>query len=180
MATEKIFLPVLILIFFVSAKEVKSSSFIYLHSVYSNSDTNSSNIVNIVEAIGFTTQLLDGDIVKAERKFKRDIPIWKIDMITKEKGSFEVEISAVDKSLIRIDADEGPFEYEIRPDESLISFSEAKNIAEQMTGQKTLKWNLYKNRNTWEYNFWIFIKSGKAQVRVDAASGDIITSKKRK
>lgn len=143
-------------------------------------DTNTVKLIDIKDAVDFAMQLTEGNITKAERKFKKEIPLWKIDLITIQNGVIEIEISAVDKSLIRLDADEGPFDYEIDSDKSFISYSAAKKIAEDLSGLKILKWNFFKNKNNWEYNFWLFTKSGKAQVRVNAETGEIITNKKKR
>lgn len=180
MATEKVFLPVLILLTLNLTVEGNSERFKYNQSPQYFLDTNSLNLVPVKEAVDFVLDLLECDITKAERKFKKEIPIWKIDLITKERGTLEVELSSIDKSLLRINAAEGPFDYELKPEPNFISFSEAKKTAEEFTGQKILKWNYFKNKNIWEYNFWLFTKSGKAQVRIDAESGELIVSKKKK
>lgn len=180
MATEKVFLPVLILLLLNYTAEGISEQIKYNQSTQYFLDTNSTNPVSIKDAIDVVLDLLEGDITKAERKFKIDIPVWKIDLIEKDGGTFEVELSSIDKSLLRINADEGPFEYELKPAANFIPLSEAKKTAEELSGKKILKWNFFKNKNVWEYNFWIFVKSGKAQVRVNAESGELIASKKKK
>ena len=176
----KIILPVFILLLLSFTAEGNFKRFEYNQTPDYFPDTNSIKFISIEEAVDYTAQLLEGDITKAERKFKKDIPIWKVELITKDRGSFKVEISAIDKSLIRIDADEGPYDYDINPDLNSIPFLAAKKTAEEWTGLKTLKWNFYKNKNNWEYNFWLFIKSGKAQVRVNAETGEIVMVKKKK
>lgn len=157
----------------------------FFHNKYSKTshnflDTNTSNQITIRDAVDYTAELLKCDIIKAEKKFIKDIPVWKLIVITEGRGSAVIEISAAEKTIVSIDAAEGPFEYDISPERSFISFKEAKKKAEEYSGQKTLKWKYLKSKNNWEYNFWVFIKSGKAQVRVDAASGDIIMVKKKK
>ncbi len=179
MATDKIFLSVLLLLnFCLQAEGITGQSKSLLTLSYSL-DTNASKEVSIVDAINFALGLFEGSVTKAEKKFKKDIPIWEIDLITVERGSVEIEISSSDKNLIKVISDEGPFEYEIKPEENFIPFSSARKTAEEKAGQKILKWSYYKNRSRWEYNFWLFTKSGRAQVRVDAETGEVITTKKK-
>lgn len=180
MATEKVFLPIIAMLFFNFTIKGDYKQNKYTQTSYNFLDTNVVNLISIKDAIDYVIQLSEGDVTKAERKFKKDIPIWKVDVITPGGGSVKVELSSLDKSLVRIDADEGPFEYDIKPDKNFVSFKDAKNIAEQSTGQKILKWNFFNSKKNWEYNFWLFLKSGKAQVRVDAESGEIITAKRKK
>lgn len=180
MVMKKVFMSFLLILALSVSAESKIVQNKYNQTSPNFLDTNTSNLYTISDAIDYTLNLLECDITKAEKKFRKDIPVWKVNAITKERGTIVVEISSTDKTLISIDAGEGPFDYEIKPDKDLIPFSEAKKKAEDHSGQKTLKWKYLKNKNNWEYNFWVFIKSGKAQIRIDAATGDIVTTKKKK
>ncbi|HMS34528.1 MAG TPA: PepSY domain-containing protein [Ignavibacteria bacterium] len=179
MVTVKVILPVVLILLFCFKAEGKFDLNKYSKTSYNFLDTNTSNLLTIKDAVDYTSELLKCDIIKAEKKFRKDIPVWKVNVITEGRGSAVIEISAEEKALVSIDAGEGPFEYDITPDKNFISFSEAKRKAEEYSGQKTLKWKYVKNKNSWEYNFWMFIKSGKAQVRIDAASGEIVTVRKK-
>ncbi len=150
--------------------------FKYSETAYNFLDTN----VKIGNVIDFVGKIIDGDIIKAEKKFKKNIQIWKINVHIPSGGFVNMEISAADKKILQIDAEEGPFEYEIVPDEGIVSFNSAKRNAEEYSGQKILKWNLKQNRDKFEYGFWMFTKSGKAQVKIDAGTGDLILSNKKK
>lgn len=178
-----VFLPVLFLLSINNVLDCKESRVKYNQTSLNYLDTNQNSgvsLISINEAVDFVTMLMEGEVIKAERKFKKDIPYWKVDLITLQKGIVRFEISLTSKEIIRIDSEEGPFEYEMNPAEGSISFIEAKKVAEELSGQKVLKWNYFKNKNAWEYNFWLFTKSGKAEVRVDASTGEIIRSKRKK
>jgi uncharacterized membrane protein YkoI len=176
MATEKIFFSILFSIFLFLSNESRSERNKYNQTSYNFLDTN----VNIKEVIDFTLLLLPGEVTKIEKKFKKDIPIWKINMITSTGGSIEIELSYKEKRLLNLEADEGPFDYEMIADPEMVSFSAAKKTAEEYAAQNILKWSLRLNRDKMEYNFWLFTKTGKAQVKIDAESGEIITKKKKK
>lgn len=183
MTTEKVCLPViLIMIFVFSGTNIKGN---YLQNKYNKTSYNFPYInhiknTDIKSAIDEVIRLTGGNVTKAEMKFKKDIPVWIIEATGKDNNTFKVELSCNDNTLLRIDADEGPFNYDIDPGKNFITFSESKKIAEEHTGQNTLKWRFFKNRNNWEYNFWLFLKSGKAQIRINAETGEIISSKKKK
>jgi uncharacterized membrane protein YkoI len=180
MVTEKVIMSVVLILLFCFKAEGKFSHNKYSKTSHNFLDTNTSNQITIKEAVDYTSELLKCDIIKAEKKFRKDIPVWKVNVITEGRGSAVIEISAMEKALLSIDAGEGPFEYDLIPEKNFISFSEAKRKAEEYSGQKTLKWKFLRNKTSWEYNFWMFIKSGKAQVRIDAVSGDIVTLKKKR
>lgn len=143
-----------------------------------NENTVVKNPVTINEAISYAEGFLEGEVIYAEKKFVRDKAIWKILQATKQKGIIKYEVAGDELCLLRIESDEGPFEYELILNKKHVSFSSAKNKAESLTGQKILKWFYTKNKESWEYGFWLFTKSGKAQVKIDAESGEVISKKK--
>ena len=135
---------------------------------------------SLQEVIEFSLNLYKGEITKVEKKFKKDIPVWVIDMNASNGGSISFEISSGGNILLGIKAVEGPFDYDIKPGEEFVSLSSAKKTAEEFTSQKVLKWEFKQVKEKFEYGFWLFTKNGKAQVRVDAVSGEIITKRKTK
>ncbi len=175
-----ILVAALFLLFFNILSEGNTHRFKYSQSQNNFLDTNLNNSVSIKDAVDYAAHLLEGEIISAEKKFRKDIPIWKINLVTLQRGIIEFEISGLDKSLLRIDADQGPFDYNLKSDSTLLSFIAARKIAEDVNSQKILKWNFTKNKDKWEYDFWLFTKTGKAQVRVDAESGEILSNKKKK
>jgi len=176
MATEKIFFSILFSLFLFLPSVSRNEQSKYSQTSHNFLDTN----INIKEVIDFTLLLLPGEVTKVEKKFKKDIPIWKVNMITPTGGSMEIELSYKEKKLLNLEADEGPFDYEILPDPGMVSFSFAKKTAEEYTAQNILRWSLRPNRDKMEYNFWLFTKTGKAQVKIDAESGEVISKKKKK
>lgn len=183
MNAEKVLLPIIVIMLFgftrFNSKDIYQQNK-YNKTTYNFPYTNPIKYTDIISAIEFVKQLTEGNVIKAEMKFKKDLPVWIIYATGNSNNTFIVELSCEDNTLLRIDADEGPFEYELNPGKNFISFSESKKIAEEYTGIKTLKWRFLKNKNRWEYNFWLFLKSGRAQVRINAETGEIISTKKKK
>lgn len=181
MATEKIFFPVLVMLFlFLFVKGNGQSKYNQTTTNFLDTNTNIKSVsqVSIKDAVDYVHSLIDGEIISAEKKFKKNLLVWEIKLITYHRGIILFEVSAIDKTLIKLSAEEGPFDYEINNSYGIVAYSIAKKTAEDQSGQKTLKWNFFRNKDKWEYNFWLFTKSGKAQLRIDAESGEIIKKKK--
>ena len=160
-----------------------SINILQLKNLHSQSSEESSILkkqLSIKDVLDFSFSIYNGEIFKIEKKFKKEIPVWNIEMVTKNGGSLELEISGAEEKLLEIIADEGPFDYEINPGNEIIPLSAATKTAEEFTSQKVKKWKLIKFKEKYEYDFWLFTKSGKAQVRIDALSGEIITKRKSK
>jgi hypothetical protein len=132
-------------------------------------------IDDVKNAIDYAKSIVAGEIVKVEKKFKSGIPIWEVTMISSGGGKVVIEIGYNNLKLIYISAPEGPYDYFINPGNNIVSFPDARSTAEAYTGEAVLKWVLKEYRGKWEYNFWHFTKTGRAQVRVDAETGQIIT-----
>ena len=143
-------------------------------------DTNKNKTLTISEAVNFVMEISGGEVISAERKFKKSDPLWELILITSEGSFVKMEISFFDKTVLMMSSDEGPFTYDIKPSQDYISLFEAINIADSQSSQKVLKWKFLKVKDKWEYNFWLFTKSGKAQLRLDAETGEIITGKRTK
>ena len=176
MATEKIFFSVILSILLIITSEGRNEQNKYNQTSHNFLDTN----VNIKEVIDFMLYLIPGEVTKIEKKFKKDNPIWKVNMITPTGGSLEIELPHNEKKILNLEAEEGPFDYDISPVAGMVSFSAAKKTAEGYTSKNILRWSLRQNRDKMEYNFWLFTKTGKAQVKVDAESGEVITKSKKK
>ena len=160
-----------------------SINILQLKNLHSQSSEESSKLkkqLSIKDVLDFSFSIYNGEIFKIEKKFKKEIPVWNIEMVTKNGGSLELEISGGEEKLLEIIADEGPFDYEINPGNEIIPLSAATKTAEEFTSQKVMKWKLTQIKEKYEYDFWLFTKSGKAQVRIDALSGEIITKRNSK
>lgn len=143
-------------------------------------DTIKNNSLTISDAVNFVKEISGGDVISAERKFKKSDPLWELILITEDGSFVKMEISFYERTVLLMSSEEGPFTYDIKPAQEFISLSEAIKIADSQSSQKVLKWKFLKLKDKWEYNFWLFTKSGKAQLRLDAETGEIITGKKNK
>ncbi|MBK8981949.1 MAG: hypothetical protein IPM38_06415 [Ignavibacteria bacterium] len=151
----------------------------YKETTFNFPDTNKNNHLSIVDAVNFISEKSHGEIVSAEKKFRKDNPVWEINLITEPGSAVKIEVSYFERSVLSMISDETPFTYDLRPSENFISLTEAIRIVSEHTQQNVMKWKFHKVKDNWEYNFWLFTKSGKAQLRLNAESGEIISSKKK-
>lgn len=140
---------------------------------YSDSSTKISVIADHVSSLSKC------EIIKIEKKYKNGNILWVTDLISAGGGSMRMEISSDKNEILYIYSSEGPFDYNIVPVDNGVSFDEARNTAERQSSKKILKWVFRKNKGKYEYNFWMFTKTGKAQLRIDAESGEIIVKSAR-
>ncbi len=151
----------------------------YMKSAFNFPDTNKNNHLSIFDAVNFITEISPGEIISAEKKFRKDNPVWELILVTEQGSAVKFEVSYYERTILSVVSDETPFAYELRPSQKFISLSEAIKIVSSHTPQNVMKWKFHKVKDSWEYNFWLFTKSGKAQLRLNAESGEIISSKKK-
>jgi len=151
----------------------------YMKSTFNFPDTNNNTHINIVEAVNFISEKSSGEIISAEKKFRKDNPFWELILFSESGSAVKLEVSCFERTILSMISDETPAAFDLRPSENFISLTEALKIVSEQTPQKVMKWKFHKVKDNWEYNFWLFTKSGKAQLRLNAESGEIISSKKK-
>lgn len=151
----------------------------YMNSAFNFPDTNNNTHLSIVDAVNFISERSRCEIISAEKKFRKDNPVWELILITETGSSVKLEVSYFERAILSMNSDESPSAFDLRPSENFISLTEALKIVSEQTPQNVMKWKFHKVKDNWEYNFWLFTKSGKAQLRLNAESGEIISSKKK-
>jgi len=133
----------------------------------------------ISDFINKANALIKGDIVKAERKFKAGKGFWEIKMIAEDGGEVRFDFDLKTCELIEAESSEGPFNYNLNPFFSNVDLQTAKLKTENELGMKIMKWEFKPVKEKWEWRFWYLSKTGVPQLRVDADSGEFITSGKK-
>lgn len=141
-------------------------------------DTTVTNF-QISDFINKANSLLKGDIVKAERKFKTGKGYWEVKMIASDGGEVRFDFDLKTGELIEAESSEGPFNYNLNPFFSNTDLQTAKIKTENELGMKIMKWEFKSVKEKWEWRFWYLTKTGAPQLRVDADSGEFITSGKK-
>lgn len=152
--------------------------FSFLRVSYSSSNDST---ISLRESIEIAEKIIDGDVIKAERKFREKGVFIELEILTPKGGRMNLELENKSGNLLSLESKEGPFEYEIYPGNNLQLLSKMKKVVEENSGDEVLKWKLsQKKDNIWEYEFWTITKSGKANIRINADTGNLITKPPKK
>ena len=119
-------------------------------------------------------ELVSGTATNSEPETEEGIAAWKVEIHTDAGAEVEVYYRQDNGDLLRIDGESGPFDYDINPGNSLIPFSQAKNIGANSATSETLEyWHLRKEdsfNNQWVYT----LEYSNTKVYVDAVTGSIL------
>ncbi|MBX7043800.1 MAG: hypothetical protein K1X85_12955 [Ignavibacteria bacterium] len=160
---------------FLSTLSAQSSS--VRDTVFKDPGSVDPEILSVIET---SLSAVDGDIVKAEKRFSKERVYWLVVLITNSGGELRMHVDPEKNSVLEITDDEGPFDYEVIPGKDLVSFSEARKSAESVAGSRALKWKLVEAKSGMQYHFWMFTKGGAAQFKLDAVTGERIMKKQGK
>ncbi|CAN5547281.1 hypothetical protein BH10BAC5_BH10BAC5_08910 [soil metagenome] len=151
--------------------------FAFSRSTYASNDS----LISLKQSIEIAEKIIEGDIIKAERKFREKGTFVEIEVLTAKGGRLNLELENKSGAILSLESKEGPFDYEIFPGDNIQLLSKMKKMVEENTGDEVLKWKLSPKKDSkWEYEFWTITKSGKANVRINADSGVIITKPPKK
>lgn len=145
----------------------------YFSELYA--DSTKSNL-QITDFINKANGLIQGEIVKAERKFKSGKGYWEIKMIAKDGGEIKFEFDLKNGELMEAESSDGPFNYNLNPHSKNTDLQTAKSKTETELEMKIMKWEYKPVKEKWEWRFWYLNKTGVPQLRVDAETGEFITS----
>lgn len=117
--------------------------------------------------------LIDGTVTESEPENEEGILAWKVDITTTQGAEVEVYCRQDDNTLLRLDGESGPFDYNIDPGNGLIDFNQAKTIADGETSEDLENWRL---RVEDKYNnLWVFtLEFTSIKVFINAEDGSVI------
>ena len=120
--------------------------------------------------------LFEGEVLEKKSTKLDGVDVWKV-RIENEFGSivsFYWQRSYT--KLFRIEGEQGPFNYELKPPLSVIVLSTARFLAlESHESEELQSWRLIKDSSLnqqWVYQF--FLKEKESPVSVNASSGDLL------
>lgn len=114
---------------------------------------------------------LQGQIIHVE--YEMEDLAWNIYVKTEAGGIVEFTVSDDPYSILEIEGEEGPFDYDIMVD-GLISLAAAKEIALNHIDGELHEWELQMHSNQWIYEFSIKNTNGEFEVKIDAVTGEIL------
>lgn len=124
-------------------------------------------------AIDKALALIPGTVSETESETEEGVATWKVEISTASGAEVEVYCRQDNGALFRIDGETPPFDYDIDPGNSLLTFSQALAIAEAQVTESLDEWRLRmedKYDDTWVYTFE-FTNTG---VFIDASDGSIL------
>lgn len=118
-------------------------------------------------------QLFPGTVRTIQAEEEEGIPAWKVDIINEKGAEVEIYCSQSDDSLLRIDGESGPFDYNIEPGDPLLNFDQAKAIADAQSNGTLEKWRLRREDKfdfSWVYTF----EYSTLKTSIGAKNGDVL------
>lgn len=147
--------------------------------IYACDKTTNDLNINVPEGIiSKSLELFDGIIIEKESGEEDGNKTWEIRIQNSEGSKVKFYWLIGNEALHRIDGQEGPFDYDLKPGNNLINFSVAKTVAMGSVKIESLvKWQLRKEEkfnDSWVYNFEFDKVKGSTTVYIDAENGNIL------
>ena len=117
--------------------------------------------------------LIPGTVTESEPENEEGILAWKVDITTAQGAEVEVYCRQDDNTLLRLDGESGPFDYNIDPGNGLIDFNQAKTVADGETSENLDNWRLRiedKYNNLWVYT----LEFTSTTVFINAEDGSVL------
>ncbi len=122
----------------------------------------------------------DADVLEIESDIERGLEVWAIKLVMPGGGILKIEFVQELGEIIKMKGKTGPYDYEINPGGSFITFSAAKQIALDAVGGEIVKWNLeLEEENNWEYEFHIVTDTQRFEVEINAFTGEVLSVKEK-
>ena len=131
------------------------------------------------EAVTIVLKIVPGQIVKKEKEKYRGRWVWKVKVKTKGSASVEVKIDMKTGRVLKIEGEDGPYDYDIKTLEQYLKLQEALELALKDIDGTIIKWELkYDNELSWKFEIEIQSEDGVFKVEIKAKDGIVIEIKK--
>ncbi len=117
--------------------------------------------------------IVDGTAVSSEAELENGVSAWKLEVVTSGGAEVEIYYRQDDLSLIRIDGENGPFNYNAFPGNGLIDFAQALSVGAGQTPEDLSAWRLRREDrydSSWVYS----LDYQTTRVMVDAKDGMVL------
>ena len=117
--------------------------------------------------------LISGTVTESEPDNEEGVAAWKVDITTAQGAEVEVYCRQDNNTLLRLDGESGPFDYNIDPGNGLIDFNQAKTVAGGETSEDLVSWRL---RMEDKYNDqWVYtLEFTSTKVFINAEDGSVL------
>jgi uncharacterized membrane protein YkoI len=151
-------------------------SLILILNACSNEDVTPVDVPD--EIISQSLNLFPGTVIEEGMGTENGRDIWEIKIQNTQGAIVEFYWAVNNQLLIKIEGDQGPFTYDIKPGLGLINFSAAKTFAvSAVKNDAVLAWELEQNEDfidKWVYEFEIADDPDVIKVYVDGETGDVL------
>lgn len=159
---------------------IYSLSLLFAGFLFSCSDDEEQTIVPINEqqAASKALTMTSGTVISTDPDTTSAGAIYyDVEVRTSAGAIIEFEYFQADGSLKSIEGDSGPFDYEVNPGMGLMLYSAARTKALNTHAGAITGWDLVKGSSgIWTYTFEIETDSNSFTVKINAQTGEIISS----
>lgn len=120
----------------------------------------------------------EGEVIDKKLEVEEGVEAWQVKIENSEGAIINFFWTLNGLALFKMEGENGPFEYDIWPGNSLINFSSAKTVA--IAGVKNdtiLTWELQEEdefSDIWIYTFEFDASGSSQKVYIDALNGNIL------
>lgn len=132
--------------------------------------------ISIDELTAAILEVLEGaKKIEIKEGEERGLAVYEIELLLASGGTLEVVVVKELFEILEVEGQSGPFDYDIDPQGSFISLSEAFLLAKDSLGGEITRWELeLEEENKWEFEIHVTTDAGKFEVEIDAFSGAIL------
>lgn len=131
--------------------------------------------------VHFAQELFEGTIKHSEREHTDNGTLWKLYLINKEEAAVKMKLLVVgdDITLVSIEGEHGPFNYNIEPGMELLSLVEVlENVYRETEEAELIEWRLSQDHAhdepLWIYEFKLKSETARYYVKINADTGEFL------
>lgn len=120
----------------------------------------------------------EGKPVAAERETTGTEDVWKVSMSMPGGGELVVELEAEDGELEEIEAEKGPWDYDVAPRPDVIKYSVARSKALETRTGTIEAWEFKNESNIWEF----YIRTADQllfEIKMNATDGAVTSTEEK-
>lgn len=127
----------------------------------------------------FALEIVPGEVVHSEMEQEEELTVWEVYILT-DVGSIvkAIILQGDNLSLFKIKGKELPFDYEVNLGDGIVPFDEAKAIVHETIDSEITEWQLtrkFRDQEVfWIYKFELIIGDARAEIFINAITGEII------
>ena len=132
-------------------------------------------------AVQKTLNSVQSTLVSVNRINTNQYGIWEVKVVTSSGALIKFEYFESTGNIREIHGLTGPFDYTLDPENGLMLYQDVRVIALTAKPGSITSWKLEKDEsdNRWEYRFFISAIDGNWELRINAATGQLLRVKQK-